>query len=577
MTGGACAGICPDGLLTVHCPIPEEDIDMRRAATLGAILLIGCGGTDKFTPDTGDTEIDTGTDTGDGTDAPDVPDVVVTDEDGDTISDGDEGRGESVDTDGDGTPDFRDEDSDGDGLPDSDEAGDDDLATPPRDTDGDGTPDFRDMDSDNDGLTDTWETEHGTDPYNEDTDDDGASDYVEVAAGTDPLDPTSNPTSMGDFVFVVPYGGAPAPEMDTLVFSTDIQKADVFFLMDTTGSMMGAISNLQLSLSDTIIPGIGAEIPDVTFGVGRFDDYPYSPYGGEGDVVFELMQRMTTSTSDAQAAVNAMTAAGGYDGPESHVPALFATATGGGFGTYLAPQTSCAGSEIGYPCFRDDAIPIVVMFTDAEFHNGPGGVNPYTDITPTPPTYDQAVAELNAIHAKVVTIVNSTYGASETHCRLLSADTGTVDSSGSPLSFTIPHDGSGLGAQVVDAVETIANNVPLEVSAASRDATGDSVDARIFIDAIVPNVVGGVADPTEPTRICVGGLDVADTTGDTEPDVFTEVLPGTTVCFDIHPAPNTSVPSTDEPQIFMAFIDVIGDGITILDTREVYFLVPIEI
>jgi len=39
---------------------------------------------------------------------------------------------------------------------------------------------------------------------------------------------------------------------------------------------------------------------------------------------------------------------------------------------------------------------------------------------------------------------------------------------------------------------------------------------------------------------------------------------------------NTTVEPTDEPQVFMAFIDVIGDYVTILDTREVYFLVPPE-
>src|SRR5262245_39346926 len=51
------------------------------------------------------------------------------DEDGDGISDADEGRAQGVDTDGDGTPDYLDMDSDGDGIPDYREAGDADTNT----------------------------------------------------------------------------------------------------------------------------------------------------------------------------------------------------------------------------------------------------------------------------------------------------------------------------------------------------------------------------------------------------------------------------------------------------------------
>ena len=53
-----------------------------------------------------------------------------TDQDGDTISDMDEGRGASTDTDGDTVPDYQDEDSDGDTIPDQFEAGDYDTGTP---------------------------------------------------------------------------------------------------------------------------------------------------------------------------------------------------------------------------------------------------------------------------------------------------------------------------------------------------------------------------------------------------------------------------------------------------------------
>ena len=49
---------------------------------------------------------------------------------------------------------------------------------------------------------------------------------------------------------------------------------------------------------------------------------------------------------------------------------------------------------------------------------------------------------------------------------------------------------------------------------------------------------------------------------------------GTPVCFDIYPKQNDTVMPTAAPQPFRAAVDVIGDGITVLDTRTVYFLVP---
>jgi len=103
-------------------------------------------------------------------------------------------NGVSLDTDGDGIPDFLDDDSDADGTPDSVEG--------TADADSDGIPDFQDadsvgggsLDSDGDGLSDNAEsTTTGTDPNNPDTDGDGLSDGDEVNThGTDPLDPDTD-------------------------------------------------------------------------------------------------------------------------------------------------------------------------------------------------------------------------------------------------------------------------------------------------------------------------------------------------------------------------------------------------
>jgi hypothetical protein len=75
---------------------------------------------------------------------------------------------------------------------------------------------------------------------------------------------------------------------------------------------------------------------------------------------------------------------------------------------------------------------------------------------------------------------------------------------------------------------------------------------------------------------CVGSLDVIDDDDDTVPDAFEDVLPGTSICFDVFPKVNTAVPHDDEPVVYPMFIDVVGDEVTVLDTRHVFFVVPPE-
>lgn len=518
-----------------------------------------------------------------------IPDYRDIDSDDDTIGDLHERPSGGIgDYDDDTIPDRHDDDSDGDGWTDAEEAGDDDPTTPPDDTDGDGRFDFRDLDSDGDGLSDEDEREAGTSRTDTDSDDDGVSDLIEVGYGSDPLDPDDSPRTRGDFVFTVAYNDPlappdppiePDPLMDTLVFSTDIQFADVFFLVDTTGSMGGEITNLRTSLSGYIIPEIQTVIPDVWFGVGGFDDYPESTYGDPGDVPFYLVQRMTSSATDAQTAVNSLVLHDGDDLPESTVPALYATATGGALGSYVPAQDACATGESGYPCFRAGSVPIIVLITDAQFHNDKTGNDPYVGITPTPPYYPDTVVELNAINAKVIGVVS---GAAPAMMDVedIATDTGAVYWVGmatQPLVTQIMPDGSRLGIEVVANVQRLANQVPMEIGTDARDVdegSWDLVDATVFIHRIEPNTTGGVEDPVHPGVFCVGSLTTADTDGDTIEDVFTGVMPGTTVCFDIYPLRNESVPATEEVQIYQAEIDVVGDGYTVLDTRSVYFLIP---
>jgi hypothetical protein len=531
-------------------------------------------------------------------DADTSPDYRDADSDNDFIGDRDE---LTSDTDSDTVPDRFDDDSDNDTWTDAEEAGDTDLSTPPVDTDADTVPDYRDPDSDADGLADDLEREAGTSPTDADSDDDGANDMIEVAAGTGPLDPADNPRAHGDFIFMEPYNDPadppvppllPDPEEDTLVFSTNIQVADVYFLTDSTGSMSGAIDNVISSLSGPIVTGLRAAIPDVQMGAGSFDDFPYEPYGeppgwgGAGwDEPYWHEQDITPDDSAVQAALSRILARPrgyGGDGPESYTVAMYLAASGAGCsdgGAGVAPKTcptypEDSGPRVGYPCFRPGALPIIVLVGDAAWHNGPGGAYPYSFSTVQ---YADAVSAMLAIGARMIGVyVNHGMSEGRTHQVQMATDTGTVDAGGTPL-VTDSADGT-VSADVVDKVGILATAVPIRVDAVPVDDPSDSVDAVVsFIDYIEANASGEtVFDPVTGTdRICTitDPLPVDDP-ADGHPDYFPRVLPGTSVCFDIHALINTTVPATREPQMFMATIQVMGDRITVLDERDVYFLVP---
>ena len=520
---------------------------------------------------------------GDGT-----PDYLDLDSDGDTIRDLEEAFIPD-DTDSDGIPDRLDLDSDNDGIPDSVEAGDADVLTPAIDTDMDSVPNYRDPDSDNDGLSDADELARGTDPLLADTDGDGVTDLVEVGAcpvgdpscATDATDPASSPRTRGDFVFFEPYMAAPDPLRDTLSFATDLRIADVYVLMDTTGSMGGAIASLKSGLSTPVtglIDRVRAVIPDVWFGVGGFDDYQQSPYGyaTSGDMAYYHLQDLTSDIPTAQASVNRLTTHYGGDGPEASYPALYAVSSGLGLAgpsgwpssraSAPAPFAACpASASIGWPCFRNSAVPIVVTITDISSHNGPVGEDTYSFTGGgSGPTYAEVVGAATASRIRAIGIAVN--GGGRPHLESMARATGAVDAAGTALvsDWSV---GSPIGDDVVTMIQTLANQTPIDISVVFQDDASDSVDTYAsFVDHIEANTVG------VPGRC--EAVPAVDTNGDGYADTFQGVRPGTPVCFDIIVKQNDTVMPTTSPQVFRANLQVLGDGFTPLDTRDIFFLVP---
>ncbi|MFH1437533.1 MAG: hypothetical protein ABIJ56_17635 [Pseudomonadota bacterium] len=372
---------------------------------------------------------------------------------------------------------------------------------------------------------------------------------------------------------IVPYGEDPYPPVLTLVFDTSIKIADVYFLVDTTGTMYSEISGLKTGISGTIIPGLAGAVRDIRMGVGHFEDYPVTPYGSSGDTSYENLANLDADPESMAAGVAALYSGGGNDYPESHVTALWTVARGDPAPTMpRQPEPACEGSQFGYPCFRRGSLPVILLFTDAPFHNGPRNANPYGEGIAAP-SYDETVTALVEENIKVIAVFSGTTG-DRAHTNQLVVDTGAVTDGGSPVVRSIPADGAGLSDAVVGAFEELVTQVPLSVTARAWDDPTDEIEATEFIARIETNVTDSVEDPDNPGVFCVTGLAVDDVSGDGFDDTFTGVLPGTAVCFDIIPARNESVPSTGEEQTARAFIEIIGDGTTSLDVREIFFIVP---
>jgi len=499
------------------------------------------------------------------TDGDGIPDWRDPDSDDDTILDGDE---RDLDTDMDGFEDWQDIDSDADGINDIDEAGDAEIFTPPVDTDEDGVPDFRDPDSDNDGISDLDERLAGTNHLEEDSDGDGVSDLIEVGAGTDPLDPGDDPRTRGDFVFVVPFEEAPDPERDTLQFETNIQIADVYFLMDTTGSMDGEIRSMR-----DAVAGIIDNITCEDFGVACAGDDECG-----ADQVCSVGGRCIEDPRTSSCVASVWTGVGRYEGNRNSYrnllslqmdPAMTSTRTpasadGGGADESLFESVACVadptvcssagcGGPIGCPAYREEAVRILVAITDEQDECGGCSAD----------SAAEAGRRLTDAGITFVGVDADSGHEPRSHLRAIANESGSLDGGGAPLVFEGTE--AAVTSAVTDAINEIVNGVPLNVTIEATEEPDDDGDALRFIDYLEVNVGGGGG--------CTAVTPTADTDGDGRDDSFPELLPGTSVCWDVVPVMNTVQEPGPSPLVYVARLTVYGDG-SPLDSRLVYFLVP---
>ncbi|MFW5876540.1 MAG: vWA domain-containing protein [Myxococcota bacterium] len=356
----------------------------------------------------------------------------------------------------------------------------------------------------------------------------------------------------------VPFEGEPIEV--ALETEAEIGRADVVFLVDSTASMQAEIDTIRNRLENQLAPAIRDAIPDSQLGVATFQDFPVGPYGDRGDTPFQLITASTADVSQVQAGVAAIRTGDGMDPPESQVEALYQLATGEGIGGFVPPSPGCPSGGVGYACLRTDALPVVLLFTDAPFHNGPGGSNPYTGIVPSPHTYGQMTDELDRLGTRVIGF-GSGGGDERADLREIALDTGAIDRTGRPLVFDIGTSGQRLGTEVVNAIRTFASDAVFDVDLLLVDpAPGDGVDVTGFVERVVPVR----ADPADG----LGSIDE-------EAGVFREVSAGTLVVFELVIGNDAVVPGP-EPQTFRLDVVFRADGLARIARTSVELTVPGE-
>lgn len=344
-----------------------------------------------------------------------------------------------------------------------------------------------------------------------------------------------------------------------------VGRADVVFLIDRTLSMSEEIGRIRDRLRDRIAPAIRSAIPDSQLAVASFADFPVLDYGSlaDGDTPFTLHLSSNPAVESAQGAVDSIRLSNGLDRRESQVEALYQLATGEGIGGdmpgFVPPSVGCPAGGIGYACIRTDALPVIMLFTDAQFHNDPFETgSDYSGVFPTPHTWDEALAELDRIGARVLGF-DSGGGTAAPPLRRLATMTGAVDDRGAPLVFDIGVAGERLSTGVVDAIRTFASTAIQDISVVAQDPDrNDGVDVLGFVDGIIPS-----------RAIPADGVSGRDIPG----QAFLGVRAGTLLVFTIALRNGVVAPGVG-PQRFRLELLFRGDGRTFIDRQIVEIVIP---
>ncbi|MEZ4391635.1 MAG: hypothetical protein R3A48_11105 [Polyangiales bacterium] len=410
-----------------------------------------------------------------------------------------------------------------------------------------------DGDGDDDGIPDVNERARGTDPCSRDTDGDGATDLVERLAGTDPLARGSAP---GGMILELPFGAAPLNR--EVEVRAGRRALDVFFLVDSTGSMEPTITELQrnaATITSTILSTIGPGA-DVRFGVADFRDFGAESMAMPIDYALTVRSPLSSSVTAFSAGLGTLTLGNGGDSAEAMVPALHALLEGSGSPAYRGTATRAATAAdcnndprgIGWGCHFADRLAVFVTYSDAAWHNPPGQAgNFYGTSAPSAPVYGDLVVAMRRRGARYVGVDVGTGARHLTPSIQLARDTDSFDNTGSPTTYAGSPTGT-LNRLANTLAGFTAGGRPDYLATATSDPTATGLPAgrssREFVRAV--NALRG--SPDAPAGFARR-----------EGSAFIGVVAGTTLTYNLV-LQNDFVPQGSSDQAFPAAVLVTAAG-----------------
>ncbi|MFI5297353.1 MAG: hypothetical protein ACHREM_04585 [Polyangiales bacterium] len=391
------------------------------------------------------------------------------------------------------------------------------------------------------------------------------------------MNATPTATGPGQTLITAPAGGTPVPGKTVLAFTAGGASVDVAIVLDSTGSMTGEIGAITTGLSGDLITRLQAIAPDVGVGLVDFKDTA----GSCGPDAYVLRVDSPIVTGATTITTAAMTAIGGCDTPEANIAAMMFTLTGEA-NTALSPAIPAHTSPPGHyggVDFRQGVTPVVVMISDASWHDPSGSA--------TLAKVEAAFKSTGAVFVDVlidlasgdssgpqsITLSDAT-GSTAPASRLGgSCPTTTAPTGQCRLIFPAQSDGSGVINAIVAAIGAIdfsGGTTSARVKLSSDPSNPGGVDATSLIQSVRAMDEGSAGDGCAPQA-------ATDTDGDGIKDTFTSLTASTKICFEVTYKPNTSVPATTYAQLFTAYATLTAEpGDVPTSQRDtLLFVVPV--
>ena len=222
-----------------------------------------------------------------------------------------------------------------------------------------------------------------------DSDDDGVPDPADDCPGPGWRAPCDGDASDDGIYYTLDYdetGGVTA--QSDVELNASLETIDAYLLVDTSGKMDKEIATLLSELTagtfaDTsecptasgtgLVGAIACKTPRARFGVGSFGEIPLLPHATPySQAPYHHYLDFTRNLAHLTAAMSSLVTRSNEDSPDATTQALYSILTGQGLGPYVPNRAGCPPGHYGYPCFRDKALPVIMIFTDSPMYNGPG-------------------------------------------------------------------------------------------------------------------------------------------------------------------------------------------------------------